>query len=213
MPVDWKEAPKVPTEIVLKYYWKNVEVKPTGLKTALEKLKTVKSVELPADTKTAIVGYLGKCDKLGALETAAQNAGFEALVLNHAHVVATLKPLKGADLKGATTEIGITEGVSGLTSGPAGLELHADLEKLTMENLQAAAAKFKCEIIVNQTFEFVKYKVVEGNAYEFQAAADLVKGVMTVRDEGEDVVGLWINKSMMKTEQLEKIAGFKVERK
>jgi hypothetical protein len=167
---------------------------------------------MPADTKTVVVTYTGKCDKLGTLEAAAQNAGFEALVLNHAHVVATLKPLKGADPKAAAAEIGITEGVSGLTSGPAGLELHADLEKLTMENLQAAAAKFKCEIIVNQTFEFVKYKVVEGNTYEFQAAADLLKGVMTVRDEGEEVVGLWINKSMIKTEQLEKIAGFKVER-
>src|SRR5262245_49718191 len=208
------ETPQKPTsEIILKYYWKNVEVKPTGLKAALEKLKTVKTVELPADTKTAIVTYTGKCDKLGALETAAQNAGFEALVLNHAHVVATLKPLKGADPKAAVAEVAQTEGVTGTTNGPAGLELHADLEKLTLENLQAAAAKFKCEIIVNQTFEYVKYKVVEGNSYEFQAAADLVKGVMTVRDEGEDVVGMWINKSMIKIEQLEKLAGFKLERK
>ncbi|HKS17553.1 MAG TPA: hypothetical protein VJU16_09600, partial [Planctomycetota bacterium] len=127
------ETPAKPTtEIILKYYWKNVETKPSGLKAALEKLKTVKSVDLPADTKTAVVTYTGKCDKLGSLETAAQNAGFEALVLNHAHVVATLKPLKGADVKAATSELGITEGVSGLTSGPSGLELHADLEKLTM---------------------------------------------------------------------------------
>ncbi|HZN63231.1 MAG TPA: hypothetical protein VFC90_12570 [Planctomycetota bacterium] len=207
------ETPQKPTtEIILKYYWKNVETKPTGLKAALEKLKTVKTVELPADSKTAIVTYTGKCDKLGALETAAQNAGFEALVLNHAHVVATLKPLKGADPKAAVAEVALTEGVTGTTNGPSGLELHADLEKLTLENLQAAAAKFKCEIIVNQTFEYVKYKVVEGNSYEFQAAADLVKGVMTVRDEGEDVVGMWVNKSMIKAEQLEKIAGFKIER-
>lgn len=207
------ETPQKPTtEIVLKYYWKNVETKPTGLKAALEKLKTVKTVELPADSKTAIVTYTGKCDKLGALETAAQNAGFEALVLNHAHVVATLKPLKGADPKAAVAEVALTEGVTGTTNGPSGLELHADLEKLTLENLQAAAAKFKCEIIVNQTFEYVKYKVVEGNSYEFQAAADLVKGVMTVRDEGEDIVGMWVNKSMIKAEQLEKIAGFKIER-
>jgi len=207
------ETPQKPTtEIILKYYWKNVETKPTGLKAALEKLKTVKTVELPADSKTAIVTYTGKCDKLGALETAAQNAGFEALVLNHAHVVATLKPLKGADPKAAVAEVALTEGVTGTTNGPSGLELHADLEKLTLENLQAAAAKFKCEIIVNQTFEYVKYKVVEGNSYEFQAAADLVKGVMTVRDEGEDIVGMWVNKSMIKAEQLEKIAGFKIER-
>jgi hypothetical protein len=38
-----------------------------------------------------------------------------------------------------------------------------------------------------------------------------IKGVMVVRDEG-DAVGLWINKSMVKTEQLEKLDGFKLER-
>ena len=36
-------------------------------------------------------------------------------------------------------------------------------------------------------------------------------GVMVVRDEG-DVVGLWINKAMVKPEQLEKLEGFKLER-
>ena len=161
-----------------------------------------------------MVTYSGKCEKLGSLEVAATNAGFEALVLNHAHVIATLKPLRGADIKGAADEIALTEGVSGLTTGPSGLELHADLEKLTMENLQAAAAKFKCEVIVNQTFEYVKYKVVEGDAYEFMMQADNTKGVMVARSGDEDnVIGFWINKSVMKAEQLEKLAGFKIERR
>jgi hypothetical protein len=204
---------KTTTDIVLKYYWKNVEIKPTGLKSALEKLKTVAKVELPADTKTAIVSYSGKCDKLGSLEAAAQTAGFEALVLSHAHVVASLKPLAGADLKGAAAEIALVEGVSGVTAGATSLELHADLEKLTMDNLKAAAAKANCDIIVSQTFEYVKYKVVEGETYDFIAAADLVKGVMIAREEEEGVVGMWINKSQIKTSQLEKLAGFKVERK
>ena len=103
--------------------------------------------------------------------------------------------------------------MSGLTSGPAGLELHADLEKLTMDNLKAAVEKFKCEIIVNQTFEYVKYQVLEGEVYDFMGKADYVKGVMVVRDEGEGVVGMWINKTVMKAEQVEKIAGFKIERR
>jgi len=169
-------------------------------------------VDLPADTKTAVVLYTGKCDKLGALESAAQNAGFDALVLNHAHVVAALKPLKGADPKAAAAEIALVDGVKGLTVGSSAIELHADLEKLTMENLKAAAAKFNCEIVVSQTFEYVKYKMVQGETYDFIAAADLVKGVMIVREEETGVVGMWISKSQVKTDQLEKLEGFKVER-
>jgi hypothetical protein len=45
-------ATKASTEIVLKYCWKSMEVKPTAVETALEKVKTVASVELPADTRT-----------------------------------------------------------------------------------------------------------------------------------------------------------------
>lgn len=167
---------------------------------------------MPADTKTAVVTYSGKCSQLGALETAALNAGFQALVLNHAHVVVGLKPLKGGDPRLAAAEIGIVEGVSGVTSAAGGLELHADLEKLTLANLREAAAKFKCEVIVNQTFEYVKYKVTEGETWDFTSAADATKGVMVVRDEEEGVVGMWINKAMVKTEQLEKLEGFKLER-
>jgi len=203
---------KPTTDIVLKYYWKNVEVKPTGLKAALEKLKTVQKVDLPLDSKTAVVTYSGKCDQLGALETASLNAGFPALVLSHAHVVVTLKTQKGADPKAAAAEIALVEGVAGVTSAATGLELHADLEKLTLANLREAAAKFKCEIVVNQTFEYVKYKVVQGETWDFHAAADLLKGVMVLRDEDEGVVGMWINKSMVKTEQIEKLEGFKLER-
>jgi hypothetical protein len=128
-------------------------------------------------------------------------------------VVATLKPLKGADVKSATDEIALVEGVAGLTSSATGLELHTDLEKLSMDNLKAAASKHNCEIIVNQTFEWVKYKLVEGDSWEYINAVDLIKGVMIVRDDGEGGVGMWINKSMVKVEQLEKIQGFKVERK
>jgi hypothetical protein len=160
-----------------------------------------------------VVSYNGKCDKLGSLETAAQNAGFEALVLNHAHVVATLKPLKSADVKGAAAEIKLVDGVQGVTSGPSGLELHADLEKLTMENLRTAVAKYNCEIIVNQTFEYVRYAVTQGEAWEYVNAADLVKGVMIAREDEAGVVGMWINKAQVKLDKLEKMEGFKVERK
>ena len=212
MPLDGEQPKKPTTDIVLKYYWKSVEIKPTGLKAALEKLKTVQKVDLPAESQTAVVTYSGKCDKLGALETAAQNAGFDALVLSHAHVVVTLKPLKRADVKGAITEIGLVEGVAGVTNSAAGLELHADLEKLTFDSLKEAAEKFNCEIVVNQTFEYVRYKVVEGHPLEFSIAANALKGVMIVREE-EEGVGMWINKAMVKTDQIEKLPGFKVERK
>ncbi len=210
--MDWRAPEKPASEIVLKYYWKNIEIQPSDLKTALSKLKTVKSVDLPAGTKTAVVAWTGKCNQLGSLETAALNAGVPALVLNHAHVVVGLRPLKGGDPKAAASEIGVIEGVQGVTSNAGGVELHADLEKLTVASLREAASKYKCEIIVNQTFEYVKYKVVEGESGAFLQAADALKGVMVVRDEDEGVVGMWINKAMVKTDQIEKLAGFKVER-
>ncbi|HZL73134.1 MAG TPA: hypothetical protein VFC86_11770 [Planctomycetota bacterium] len=204
-------ARKPAFEVVLKYFVKGVETKPAGLKAALEKIKGVQSVALPDDSRTAVISFSGKCEQIGSLETAAQNAGFPALVLNHAHVVVALRPLKGADLKGAAAELALVEGVHGVNPAPSGLELHANLEKLTWASLREAAAKGKCEITVNQTFEYVSYKVVEGGKWDFLTAADAVKGVMVVRDEG-DAVGLWINKSMVKTEQLEKLDGFKLER-
>lgn len=207
-------AGRKPTfEVVLKYYWKSLEIKPSALKTALEKVKGVESVVLPAHTRTAVIQFSGKCEQLGSLETAAQNAGVHALVQNHVHVVVGIKALKGADLKGAVAELAVVPGVHGINPAPSGLELHSDLQTLTLANLRTAAAKFNCEIIVNQTFEYVTYKVVEGGTWEFVTAAEAIKGVLVVRDDGEGVAGLWINKTMVKAEQLETLQGFKVERR
>jgi hypothetical protein len=200
-------------DVVLKYYWKSNEIPPTGLKSALEKLKGVQSVELLPGTKTAVVAYAGKCEHIGALEAAAYNAGFPALVLNHAQVVVGLKPLAGGDPQGAAAALALVEGFHGINPGPAGLELHSDLRRLKISNLRDAVAKFKCEITVNQTFEYVSYKLVEGSSWDFAAAADAIRGVMFVRDEGENVVGLWINKAIVKSDQVEKLEGFKLERR
>ena len=206
-------AKKATFDVVLKYYAKAAEASPAALKSALEKVKGVQSVALPEDSKTAVITFAGKCEQIGALETAAQNAGFPALVLNHAHVVVALKPLKGADPKAAAAELALVDGVRGVNASPSGLELHADLEKLSMEAIREAAAKFKCEVIVNQTFEYLTYKVLEGTPLDFHLAVDGLKGVMVVRDEGDLQVGLWINKAMVKAEQLEKVEGFKLERR
>jgi len=206
-------AKKATFDVILRYYAKASEARPAALKTALEKVKGVQSVTLPEDSSTAVITFAGKCEQIGSLETAAQNAGFPALVLNHAHVIATLKPLKGADPKAAAAELTAVSGVHGINTSPSGLELHADLEKLSLAELREAAAKFKCEVIVNLTFEYVTYKVVEGSPLGFEMAAAGLKGVMVVRDEGDGHVGLWINKAMVKTEQLEKLEGFKLERK
>lgn len=206
-------AKKPAFEVVLRYYWKNADSKPSGLKTALEKIKGVQSVFLPDQAKIAVIQFAGKCEQIGALETAAQNAGYQALVLNHAHVVVALKPLKGADLQGAAAELALVDGVHGVNTAPSGLELHADLQRLKLSSLQEAAAKFRCEIIANQTFEYVRYKVVDGGVWEYMTTAEALKGVLVARDEGDGIAGFWINKAMVKTEQLEKLEGYKLERK
>jgi len=182
------------------------------LKTALEKIKNVRSVDLPDGTQNAVVTFTGKCDQLGALETAALNAGVPALVVNHAHVMVSFKPLKGADLKSAREEVTLLPAVVGVTATAGGLELHADLEKLTMEDIKAAAGKFNCDVAVNQTFEFAKYKVVEGDFEVFQRTVPNIKGVMTVREEGDNTLGMWIHRTFVKVDQIEKIKDIKVAR-
>jgi hypothetical protein len=210
VPID--RTPKSLTaEVSLRYYWKAGE-RPAKLKVALEQLKPVSKVELPPNTRVAVVTYTGRCNAYTALETAAHNAGFPALVLSHVHVVAVLKPLKGGDTKNAAAEIARVAGVHDMTAGESALVLHADLEKLVMENLKSAAAKYNCDIVVNQTYEYARFKVVEGDPAEYLAAADVIKGVLVIEDEGEGVVGMWINKSHVKIDRLEKLPGFKAEK-
>ncbi len=204
--------PAEPVKIVLKYYWKIVDVKPAALKTALEKLPTVVKAEFAPQFNTMLVTFKGRCDQVSCLETAALAAGVPALVVNHAHVMVGLKTQPGADVKGAAEAIGKAPGVLFAKLTGAGLELHADLEKLTMASLREAAAAFKCDVLVNQTFEYVRYKVAEGPVNGFSAAADETKGVMFVRPEGEGVIGMWISKTMVKAEQIERIPGYRIER-
>lgn len=201
-----------PVIIVLKYYWKAVDVKPAALKTALEKLPTVVKTEFGAPYNTLLVTFKGRCDQISCLETAALAAGVPALVVNHAYVMVGLKTQPGADVKGAAEAIGRAPGVAFAKLTGAGLEMHADLAALNVENLRAAAAAFKCDILVNQTFEYVRYKVAEGPVNGFSAAAGDTKGVMIVRAEGEGVIGLWISRTMVKAGQIERIPGYRIER-
>ena len=211
VPID--RTPKnVTAEVVLKHYWKSGEKRAFGLKEALEKLKPVKSVDLPRDSRKAVVTYTGRCDQYVSLESVALSAGFPALVLSHVHVPVVVKPQKGGDSRGAMAALGQAEGVTEATPGESTVLLHADLEKLTMEGLKSVAEKYGCDIVVNQTYEFVRLKVVEGDSSAYVAAADMIKGVMTCQDEGEGVVGMWIHKGHVKVERLQKIEGFKVER-
>jgi len=211
VPID--RTPKnVTAEVVLKHYWKSGEKRAFGLKEALEKLKAVKSVDLPADSRKAVVTFTGLCSQYVSLEATALSAGFPALVLSHVHVPAVLKPQKGGDVKGAIAGLGQVEGVTEVTPGESAVLLHADLEKLAMEDLKSTAAKYNCEIVVSQTFEFMRFKIVEGDPAAFMAEADLIKGVMTARDEGEGLIGMWIHKGHLKMERLEKLPGFKIEK-
>ena len=203
-----------PAKIVMKYSWKVAEVKPTALKAALEKLPTVaKAYFDDKSPNQIIVMYKGRCDQIGALESTAGSSGVSAYVVNHAHVSIVLKTQSGANVKGAIEALGKVQGaLFAKPSGTSGLELHADLNLLSMEEIKGAVAPFKCEAVVNQTFEFVRYKVLEGNAEAFHAAVNALKGVMVVHTEMSKTFGLWINKAAVKPDQIEKVAGFKVER-
>jgi len=203
-----------PVKIVMKYSWKVADMKPAALKSALEKLPTVAKASFDEKAPNRInVQFKGRCDQIGALETAAASSGVPAYVVNHAHVSIVLKTQPGADLKGAIDALGKVQGaLFAKASGTSGLEIHADLNLLSMEEIRGAVAPFKCEAIVNQTFEFVRYRVVEGEAKAFEAAVNALKGVMVVHPEMNSGFGMWINKAAVKPEQIEKLEGFKLKR-
>ena len=202
-----------PIQLVLKYTWKNAEAKPTALKTAIEKLPTV--VRTAFDEKARnqlLVQFKGKCDQVAQLESAASAAGVPAYVINHAHVSIAFKTQPGANLKGAIDAVGKVTGALYVKSSGTGLDLHADLNLLSMYDLTTAVAPYKCEPVVEKTFEFLRFQVEEGKRPAFEAAAQDVKGVMVVRMETDDVVGMWINKAAVQAAQIEKLEGFKLKR-
>jgi hypothetical protein len=203
-----------PVSLVLKYSWKTAETRPTALKAALEKANGVVKTWWDEKNPNRIVAqFRGRCDQISALETAARESGVPAFVLNHAHVSIVLKVQQGANVKGAIEALGKVPGaLFAKASGTSGLEVHADLSLLTIDDMKAAVAPFKCEPIVNQTYEFVRFQVLEGGLAKFEAAASGVKGVMFARTVDNDAVGLWVNKSAFKADQIEKLDGFRVKK-
>lgn len=202
-----------PISLVLKYSWKLAETKPTALKTALEKLPTVVRTAFDDKAKNQIlVKFKGKCDQVAALESAAAAAGVPAYVINHAHVAISLKGKPGGDLKAVVEAIGKMNGALYTKPSATGVDLHADLNKLDIVEIHNTVALHKFEAVVTQTYEYVRYRVVEGSIPAFQAAAENVKGVMVIREEADSVVGMWLNKAAVKAEQIEKIEGFTLKR-
>ena len=202
-----------PVSISLKFAWKNAEVKPVALKNALEKLPTV--VRTGFDEKNPnliLVKFKGRCDQIASLEAAASSAGVPAYVVNHAHVSVVLKTQPGANVKGAVEALGKVGGALFAKVSGNNLEIHSDLNALNIDEIRNAVAPFKCDAVVNQSFEFVRFKVLEGDVQGFVVAANAIKGVMTVRGQDENVIGMWINKAVVKAEAIEKTEGFKLKR-
>jgi hypothetical protein len=202
-----------PIQLVLKYTWKNAETKPTALRTAIEKLHTVVRTAFDENARNQLlVKFNGKCDQVSQLESAASAAGVPAYVINHAHVSIAFKTQPGANLRAAIDAVGKVTGALYVKASGSGVEVHADLNLLSMYDLTAAVAPFKCEPVVEKTFEYLRFQVVEGSRPKFETVAQDVKGVMVVRLEKDDVVGMWVNKAAVKAEQIEKLEGFKLKR-
>ena len=201
-----------PVKITLRYYWKSAEVKPTALKTALEKLPTVAKVEFTGPGNLATVSFKGKCEQISQLESTAAAAGVPALAVSHCHVLVVLKTQPGADVKKAMEALGTGFGVHFAKPSGSGFELHANLIDMSIDELRYKIAPFKCDLVINQSYEYVRYKITQGKQADFLAAAAAIRGVVVVRPENDDTSGMWINKSLVKADQIEKLEGFKVER-
>lgn len=201
----------------MRYYFGSTEMKvaPAGLKTALEKLKTVEKVEINENEHTITVAYTKECDKVAELEAVAINSGIPALILNHCHVLIGLSPIKGqtADFNKARAELAAVEGVSGIDIAGGFLELHCDLQKLSKESVDEAAKRAGYTTTVNQSYELVTYKVTEGDYNDYLKEISAKRGVMLVTELGDNTVSAWVKKGMINIKKdLEAVNGIKVEK-
>jgi hypothetical protein len=180
-----------PVKIVMKYIWKVSEMKPTALKNALEKPPGRQDVlrrEVPEPDHRPVQGPVrpdrGARDRgrfgrrsrvrhqpracLGRLENPAGRGseGRDRCAGQGA----------GRDVREA-----LGHGRPGNPRGPGAL---------SMEEIRGAVAPFKCDAVVNQTFEFVRYRVVEGDPGAFETAANALKGVMVIHPEASGFFGI-----------------------
>lgn len=165
------------------------------------------------DPTIVTVQFQGKCDQYTKLETAAAKEGIVALIFGHCHVKMGLLPQKNANLKLLEENLLSLKGVSGYDLKGAVVGLHADLGKLSVSDLKKTARDNGFEVVIDGTYAYVTYQVVEGEYSEFVKTIKARKGVMKVDDCGDNTVGAWLNLTHVNPVEIEKTAGFKLEKK
>lgn len=211
--------------MILRYY-NSLGTSVDGLKEALSKVKDFSSVEVDAQFSAIKVFFNGKCDRLAEVEEAVKNAGATAIIVNHVEIQVALIPQKGAEADYLRQRLQAAPGVLSVDVKPTSVILHGDLTFLTTEGLREAAASANYEIFLNQSHEFLTYKVVEGRAGDYAGKVRNVRGVMHVVEKPGGIVGMWINRACFKKPvkkgerpaltlllgPIEKIEGFVVEK-
>jgi hypothetical protein len=184
------------------------------LKKALSKVSGVKEIEQSTDDPSIVtVQFQGKCDQYVKLEAAAAKEGITALIYGHCHVKIGLVPQKNANLKLFEENLLSLKGVSGYDLKGAIVGLHADLGKLSVNDLRKTAKDHGFEIVIDGSYAYVSYQVVEGEYSDFVKTIKARKGVMKVDDCGDNTVGVWVNLSYLHPLEIEKTAGFKLAKK
>ncbi len=188
----------VPEEcITLRYYPGEIDV--AVVKPALQRIKNVAKVDVDASLRLILVTWKGKCKGIHQLESAAAAAGVPAYLLNHAHVTATLKTNRGSNLNTLWYGLNDVAGVKGSIITGAQVEIHCDLQDLSITGIRKAAKEANVEV------EFTSHHWIEptlsgGDVERACREVGQLKGVVLARVTNEKL-GFWAIKSV-KDDQL-----------
>ncbi len=188
----------IPEECIsLRYYPGEIDV--AVVKPALARVKGVQKVEIDAKLHLVLVTWKGKCKGINQLETAAASVGVPAYLVNHSHVYAALKTARGSNLDELWNELFDVAGVKGSIITGGQIEIHCDLQDLSLSGMRKVAKKSGVELDFT-SHNWIEPSLTGGDA---QSVADSVvglKGVLFSRVK-EEKLGFWALKSV-KDEQM-----------
>ena len=162
---------------------------PAALKQAYVKTKGVESTSIRHQERLVELAWRGLCRDMAQFESIAEKAGTPAFVISHAAVACAVKAGKGASADRLKKELAAVDGVLHLQSSSGAATLHADLEKLDVGKLRAAASAAGYELAITSHAR-ITASVAEGEPERIARTLLSVKGVLT-STAGDGRVALW----------------------
>ncbi len=183
----------IPEEcLALRYYHR--EINPAVVKTSLSKIKNVTKVEVDEKQRLILVTWKGKCKGIAQLESLAAASGVPAHLMNHTHVYAALKTGRGSNLDTLRSGINELSGVRGCQVVGGQLEIHCDLQDLSMDAIRKVAKAAHIELHFTSHLWF-EPAITGGDLEKMQSELLAVQGIVVARVKDEQLLGVWAIKA------------------